>query len=365
MKVLLLSGDTDYSNRIKHYFGKKYFDVHIYICDNVESVKLLSEKESFDVILFDSDFDNVKAEELGASLSSAAFAYISSTNEIVNEKDTIYKYRSVTELHSQICTLYEKKKNRIVRKNDTGEEKSTEIITFLPVHGGAGSSTMAAACAVSLAARDSVLYINLEEKPSDSAFFATDSKKGITEIISELKTKYTESSIYQLLKEIIQQDRKQKAAKVFCINGFNNILDVLSLTDQCIEILFKILRSKFDFKYIIVDTDSIVSKVLQRIIVSSDKLVFVSSDSDIADIKLSQINRYMELLKRDDENAVPESYLLLNQYYGMSNEGEVVHGMKVIGRFARYRTNDNTRITSQNIIDEVLSEADAFSKLID
>ena len=46
----------------------------------------------------------------------------------------------------------------------TDIDGETKIITFLPVAGGVGSSTMAAACSYNIAARGKrVLYLNLEQ----------------------------------------------------------------------------------------------------------------------------------------------------------------------------------------------------------
>ncbi len=365
MKIIVLDNDLDYSQRFKYYFGKKYTDMQISVCDNFDAVKKLLQDEAYDIVLFDADFDSIEQKTLEPLIGGAAFAYISGTNEIINEKETLYKYHGVSELYAKICGLYEKKKNRVVRQNDgTAKEGDIrEVITFLPVHGGAGASTMAAACAVSLSADCPVLYINLEQCPSDSAFFNNGSKKGITDIVSALKTKYTEAGVYQLLKDVIRKDQNQKNANVSYIRGYNNIMDCTAMTEHCIEVMLKVLRTKFDFQYIIIDTDYIVSPVLNKLIVSSDKLVLVSSGSDIANIKLSKIQRYLDVLKRDEENTMPENYLVFNQYYGMRNEASVARDMQIVARFARYRTDDKTRITSQKIIEEIRVKKGAFAVL--
>ncbi len=365
MKLLILDRDTDYLERFQHYLSKKYTHMQISVCDNIETAKVLLHEGTFDVLLFDAEFDDVKLEELSIDSSNVIFAYISATNEIVNNQSTLFKYLSVSELYSGICELYEeKKKNRVIKSDKTEKltDKKIEVITFLPVHGGAGSSTMAAACAISLASEHNVLYLNLEQRPSDSVFFSGENKKGLTDIVAFLKTKYTDEGIAKLLKSIIQKDQKQPGAKVSFIKGYTNIMDCLSISEQNLEVLLNSIRDNTDFRYVIIDADFIVSPVLQKLIVASDKLVFVSSGSDISNYKLSKIHRYLELLKRDASD-MPENYLLLNQYYGMNDETTIIRDMEVIARLARYRTDDNSRITSQNIINQVLSNKDVFAKL--
>lgn len=365
MRVLILDGDTDYSQRLKYYLNKKYAHMQIAVCDNIEDAKRMMQEEPFDVALFDAAFDVVKLEELDSLLSRTAFAYISDTNEIVNDRDTFVKYSRVSDLYGKICGIYEKKKNRIIKQSNQDEsaEKKTEIISFLPVHGGAGSSTMAAACAISLASEYKVLYINLEQRPSDSVFFMGDGKRGISDIVSTLKTKYTEAGLTQTLNDVIQEDQKQRSAKVSFIRGYANIMDCLSMTEQSMDTLLKALRDKLDYRFIIIDGDFIVSGILNKLIGASDKLVFVSSGSDISNSKLSKIQRYLDILKRNDDFEMPISYLLLNQYYGVNDELTVARDMEIIARIARYRTDDHSRITSQNVIEEVLSKKDIFSKL--
>ena len=181
-------------------------------------------------------------------------------------------------------------------------------------------------------------------------------------MIAFLKTKYTDESVTKFLNSIIQKDQKQQTANVSFIKGYTNIMDCISMSEQILEVFLNAVRDKMDFRYIIIDADFIVSAVLQKLIILSDKLVFVSSGSDISNYKLSKIQRYLELLKREAEQ-MPENYLLLNQYYGLKDEAAIMRDMEVIARFARYRTDDSSRITSQSIIDEVLSKKEAFAKL--
>lgn len=363
MKILLLDGNEDYSGRFKIYIEKKYFDIQIETCDSVEAAEKLADAEKYDVILFDSDFDSVEKNKMDSLVGNSAFAYVSSTQEIINDTTTIYKYLSVTSLHSQICDVYEKKKNRVIRKEVNLEDISTQIITFLPANGGAGSSTMAAACAIALAKEESVLYINLEQRPSDEVFFSGRSKKGISDLLSLLKTKYTDSALYQTMKEIIQQDKKQSYAKVSFIKGYTNIMDCLSMSPKYIDVIAQALREKFEYRYIIIDTDFMVSKLLDKILAVSDKLVFVSSASDISDVKVSQMQRYLDILKRDDDFEMPECMMLFNQYYSAGKKSMVYDGLPVLERFSRYRTSDGTRIATHDILEQVLSTDGAFSKL--
>ncbi len=365
MRVLILDQDMNYLQRFKYYLSKKYANIQISACDNLFSAVQMIRNDYYDVILFSVSFEEVKNEEIDVAIGNTAFAYLSDTNETIGSVKTIFKYSSVSKFYDELCELYEKKKNRTIKRDDTEtkQEKKTEIITFLPIHGGAGSSTMAAACAISLAVDSNVLYVNLEQRPSDAVFFSGEKKRGITDIVSMLKTKYTDAGLCQLFSEVIQRDGRQQKAKVDFIKGYINILDSLSMTEQGMEVVMKTLREKLNYRYIIVDADFVVGAVLGKLISSSDKLMFVTSGADISNTKLSGVQRYLDILKQNENQSMPNSYLLLNQYYGKNDELTVAHDMKIIARLPRYRTGDKSRITSQDIIDQLLSGDDIFRKL--
>lgn len=209
MKILILDKDADYAQRFQYYCSKKYAHMQISICDNIETAKKLVAENTIDVLLMDSAFDNSILEIFETDIANnMVFSYISSTNEIINGQDAIFKYSGISVLYSKICEIYEKKKNRVIKSENMikSTDKKTEIITFLPVHGGAGSSTMSAACAVSFASECNVLYINLEQCPSDSVFFSGENIKGITDIVAFLKTKYTDEGMLKLLNQVIQKE---------------------------------------------------------------------------------------------------------------------------------------------------------------
>lgn len=366
MRILILDKDTDYSSRLKYYLCKKYSQLLVSVYDDLDSAKNIMMEEAFDIILFDASFDEVDIEKFGTFLGKAAFAYISETNEVVKNTETIMKYIRVSEMFGKLCELYEKKRDRVVKQatNQDAIKQETEIIAFFPVHGGAGSSTLAAAFAISLAEEHEVLYINLEQRPSDAVFFNGESKRGISEVVSVLKTKYTDGSLIQAINDSIQKDCSHSNLKLSYIKGFSNIMDSLSLTEQGVDVMLKAIREKLNYRYIIIDADFIVWPILNKIIAWSDKMVFVTSGADVANSKLTKIQRYLDILKRNEDIQMPVSYLLLNQYYGMKDEMSIVRDMKIIARIARYRTGDNTRITSKKVIDEVLSKKEIFADLV-
>lgn len=365
MKLLILDNDLLYIKRFEKFFTKKFSDFQISVFDNISNAEEAIKNNSFDIILFGESFDNIEMENYKEIISQTAFAYFSAKNEIINERETIFKYSSISEIHKSLCAVYEKDKNRIVRSsldNENVSTKKSQIITFIPVHGGAGSSTMAAACAISLAENAKTLYVSYEQRSASKLIFDNKSHKGMSDIVCVMKSKYTDSGIKQIIKDVIQPDTKQTHyAQLSCINGYKNILDCMSMTPQITENFFNILKNKFNFEYIIIDTDYIVSDLMKQIIFQSDKLVFTSQGSDTADVKQKELNRYLDIIKRENKNNMPQKYLIFNKYYGNENDEHNETGdMKIIARLARYRSDD--KLSCQAIIDEILRK-DIFSEL--
>ena len=367
MKILFLDRDSEYSKRFKYYMEKKYFDIIIDVFDNIDSAKsMLNDKVSrkYDVFLLDAVFDESDDEELLNLTESYAFAYVSSTLEVVQGKPTLYRFCSVTSLYEKICEVYEKKQNRIVKHDelDQDEEKDTYVITFLPANGGAGGSTMAAACAKALSNHEKVLYLNLEQCSSDKAFFSSENKKGISNIVSLLRSRYTEHALYQIINEAMSYDDYNENENLSFVKGFNTLFDSINLDPNGLDAIIKCLRDKFQYDYIIVDADFIVSQCTNKLIELSDKLVLVNSGSDIAELKVKQFNRYIELLVRDESFSAPECFTILNKHYGNRVDDSNLQ-TTVIGKFPRYRTNDGTRISTHDIIRQILSTPDVFFEL--
>lgn len=359
MKILILDDDILYIQRFEKFFVKKYTGFQISVFDNLPKAECALKNMLFDVILFGENFDSVDLTEYKDIISKSVFAYFSSKDEIINETETIFKYRNLTEIHKQICEIYEKNRKRVVRNvsggNSDENSKQTEILTFIPVHGGAGSSTMAAVCALYLAKQDKVLYINFEQRSSGKVFFENNCKKGLSDIVYVLKSRYTNSGLHQIISDSISCDTKQtEYSEVMCINGYKNIIDCTYIDEQIIDKFFEILKNEFDYRYIIIDTDYIVGNIMKKIIFNSDKLICTSCGSDIANIKHMELNRYLDIIKRDNIDDFPNKYLIFNQYYGMESEYSVAEDMEILERIPRYRSNDDKRLSSQSIIDEIL-----------
>ena len=364
MKVIILDKNVEYAERLKRFVEKHHPMLQLFVCDNIDSAKTTMNIEKCDVVLADAVFSEEPSDFVETFEKTAAFSFFSERNEIVNDREAFCKYITVKEMYDKICSLYERKKNRILKEKEEGESdiNKTQVITFFSASGGAGSSTMAAACAMALSQSTKVLYMNFEQLSSEGAFFSGSGKKGISDVIALLKTRYTDADIYNQLKEIIVHDEKQGNENLFFIRGYRNAKDCPSMSSSGIDTIVSLLREQFDFDNIVIDVSFIAGPVFDKIVFNSDQIVLVSVGSDVSNEKMLRVRRYIEVVGRESKTKMPRMNAIFNQYYGMKDEEVVTKDMRVLLRLPRYRTNEAAHVSSQTIINTILATGNAFSE---
>ena len=362
MRVLLLDRNEAYAERFAQYLGRQG-DIQVSLCNDLDICKKMLSEELFQVVLFDAEFDTENPADYSRKMT--AFAFISSVKDKIKDTDTIYKYSSVSEICEEIMRIYTEHTQHEIKQDEPGEGGSViaEVLTFLPVNGGAGGSTMATAAAISLAARGKVLYLNLEQRSAETLIFKSDSKKCITDVIATLRTNFQLKEAKKLFDTVIVQDTAHGTGNLDFIKGYLNIGDCTSLTPQLLETLLTILRKQFQYRYIIIDADFIIGDLLRRMIVLSDKLIFVTTGTDAANLKTEGIHRYLEIIEREEDSAMPKKYMMFNQYYGDADEENVARDMKIIGKIGRYRSDDRSLLSASGVVAQIVNIPGTFDAL--
>lgn len=363
MKVLLLEND-DYAKRFATALGNKT-DMQISICTELDVCRGMAAEGGYQLVLIDEAFDDVDPKEF--EKRQTAVAFISSVRDTIKDTLTIYKYSNIMEIYSQLVQHYANHTQHEVKSadDDDSENLSTQVMTFLPVCGGAGSSTLAMAAAIHYSANHNVLYLNLEQRHAENLLFSSDEAKSVSDVISMLQTRFNLKEAKKLMDSVIQNDKSHSkgSGRLDFIRGYINIADAAAMTSEIAEALVSVLRRQYNYSYIIIDTDFIIGDVLKTLILNSDRLVFTSTGSDSANVKINGIHRYLEIVGRSSENPMPEKYLVFNQYYGMKEESVVARDMKICGRLGRYRASDHNLLSTEGIIRQMLAEDNLFADM--
>lgn len=364
MRVLLLDRDENYTARLSQYLTKKT-DIQLSVCNDPDICRRLVKEEHFQVILIDAEFDTIDPEEFRKK--NTAVAFISGLQEKIKDTDTIYKFASTSEIYGEIMRIYADHTQHELKIEDDEEAETirTKVISFFPVNGGSGSSTMAMAAAIALSKEPDrkVLYLTLEQRHAEMLLFSSAETKCLTDIVSMLRTNYPVKEGKKLFDTVIQHDQRYSAGNLDYIQGWLNIMDCLSLTPAVLDTIIDILRKQYHYHYVIIDADFIIGDVLKKLISDSDRIVFVSSGADTSNAKIDGIHRYLEIIERDIE-VMPKKYLIFNQYYGLTSEETIARDMKILSKFGRYRSDQHKLISTDGMISHILANENPFRDLM-
>ncbi|MCQ2417717.1 MAG: AAA family ATPase [Oscillospiraceae bacterium] len=362
MNVLLLDQNEAFAKKFISAMTK-VTGTQVSFCNNVDACREMLAKGSYQVVLIDGAFDSVNPRDFEGKHTAVAF--FSNMRDTIKNTTTIYKYEGMKEIYEQLVQLHAAHTEREVKvSTDESGRIKNEILTFMPVGGGTGSSTVAMAAAIQFAKNDKVLYLNLEQMHAETVVFKAEKKKTITNLISTLDTNFQKEQAKLLFDDIIQSD--EHFGNLQLIRGFTNMEDCESLTEAALTNIIELLKKCYEFRYIIIDADFGYSAFLKSLILHSDKLVFVSAGYEMANRKMEMMHRYLDVLSRDE--ILPRQFVVFNRYYGMNEEQEqkVANGMTIAGRFARFAGGTREkpqRLSTYSVIQEMMKTQDAFAEL--
>lgn len=368
MKILILESDMEYVQRLEYYLNLYASEMQIFGFDSLEKLKEYMEHEEFDVVLCGESVGLTNKKELSIPLGQVPFAWISDKHELIDQQKTIYKYQSIPQIYEQLCDLYESVYQHTLIREQKGfsdhglQEKETKIITFFPVHGGAGSSVMAVACAQSFSKEDKVLYLNLEQFCSES-YFTSENTKTFSDVIAEVRSKYTSESLQKTIDLAICHATDIHPENLLFLKGCKNAADIACLSGKTLGEILDLLRSSKQYNYILCDASMVIGDLTAALIQKSDKLVFTMDASDHANQKLKKVQRYVQIEQRNASGEPAEQFLIYNKYYADADLSDYTKGMVVVGKFGRYRLKENQQIRRQTIVQNICRTPQLFEKL--
>ena len=329
IKLAILEKDTNYLNRFVTAFNTKYSDkFEIYSFTNLEIALSTIEDSKIEVLLSSDSFD-IPFEKLPAR---CGFAYIvdASDVEMINDRRTVSKFQKAELIYKQILSIYSENAGNISGLKMTDD--NCKLITFTSVSGGNGSSTMAAACAMSFASKGfKTLYLNLEKFGSSDYFFSAEGAFGMSDIIYALKSRKANLSIK------LESCVKQATNGVYFYSQSPIALDMLELTNDDIMNLISELRLTGSYDYIIFDMDFSLDKSTLDIFRKMHAIVIVGDGSVISNTKISRAYKALETVEANADSPITNRMSII--YNKFSNKTSIVMediNLKNVGGAPRY-----------------------------
>lgn len=350
IKLAILEKDIGYLNRIVSAFSTKYAEnLEIYSFTDMDVALSNLETARIDVLLAN-DIFNVDVKLLPKRCGFAYFVE-SSDIESVREQSAICKFQKADLIYKQILSIYsENSENVSGLRMDDG---STRIVTFQPISGGCGASTVAASYAVHLAkAGIKVLYLNLEKFGSSNSFFPTAGQFDMSDIIFALKSKKVNFAIK--LESCVNQDE----SGVFYYSQSKIALDMLELTSDDIIRLISEIKLTSSYGYIIIDMDFSIEPNMLKVLRESHNIIWVGDGSEISNTKFFRAyNALSTIEQKSDASLISRLNIIYNKF--SNKTGKILNeiNIKNLGGIPKYEHATTKQIMGQ------ISVMDMFDKI--
>lgn len=341
IRLAILEDNAQYLNRIVNVFNTKYSDkVEVYSFTDQKAAIHTVCTQKIDVLLSNEIFE-INPEELP---NRCAFAYFTDSADIesIRGQQAICRFQRIDLIYKQILSIFSEKAEDII--GIRADDSSTRILSFTSAAGGTGSSTMASACALSLAQKGlKILYLNLEMLGNAEMIFSGEGQYDFTDVIYALKSR--KSNLGLKLESIVRKDQSgvcfYAPAKV--------ALDIKELGAEDIERLLKELTFSGIYDYIVLDIDFSIDDKFLQIWKRSHSLIFVSDGSKIANWKFERAFTALGILENQNDQVRIDRFCIL--YNKFSNKtGKVIQGVDIkdLGGIPRYE-----HATTKQVVEQV------------
>lgn len=350
-KVAILEKDKNYLSKITGAFTTRYADkVEVYSFTDEKLVTAHITEKRIDVFIAGDGYD-IDVTELP---NTCGFAYFVDSSDIESLKGqrAICKYQKVEQIYRQIYDIYAEKAGTNFELKEG--EGSCKMIVFASPSGGAGSSTMAAACARYIAAKGKrVMYLNLEDFGGADTFFVGNNQSSMSDIIYALKSK----SIKLAMK--IESCTQTDSSGVAFFPQANHALNMLELENEEVLTLLDEIRKTDNYDYIVIDKDFGIRKDDFKIYDQCNAWILVGTGTEISNAKIFRCYEAVKtMLGEEAVKTLSRMYLMYNQF--SNKTATVLENMDIkrIGGAPRYERASLAQIIEQlsvmTVFDEIM-----------
>ncbi len=350
IKLAILEKDTAYLSRMISAFGAKFADkVEMYSFTDKGIAMSTLVQAKIDVLLSGDTFEI----DLGELPRRCAFAYLvdSIGVDTVNGQKAICKYQKAELIYKQILSVYAEKAGNVSGLKLDGD--ACNVIAFVSMCGGAGSSSAAAACARRYAAQGKkCLYLNLEAFGNADLFFSAEGQFDLSDVIFALKSK--KANLPLKLESCVRRDGQG----VYFYAGAKVALDVMELDSEEIIKLLSELKLTGAYDYILLDMEFSLDKACRDVLRRANAIVVVNDGSEMGNSKTSRALHALNILEQNhDDPLTKRMKFFYNKFSNKTSKILADTDISEIGGSPRYQHATISEIIS------ALAALDAFDKI--
>lgn len=331
MKIRLgiVDDNQNYIRRLIDYFTSRYADtIEVFAFSDATRLKNHTMSKKLDVVIADEEL----LPETFELPKSTMLAYFSDSLEVKSIRGikAICKYQRAEQLYREILNLYaELDRQASYRMSANG----CPLFLFMGVSGGSGTTTVSAACALSMTyAGKKVLYLNLEENGVISHIFQGSGQMSLSDVLYAVKTNH--SNLALKLESMVQRDK----SGVYFYEPFRITLDASEMNADNLSTILSVLTKYRAYDAIVVDSDASISPKRQELLKVASSVFLVSNGTEVANSKLTRLLREISILDENDEssrimNRIKVIYNRMSRLCEQANTGYQENVFATIGAY--------------------------------
>lgn len=324
MKIKLVVGTKDkkYMEKLIGYLNGRYAEqLEIYSFTDLALLCGFLQKEGADIVLAGEEFKD--AAEIKCK---AIFGFLTDYRvDDLEGKPAVCKYQKVESIYKQILSLYSELEKKFVSRKANAE--GCVLVAFYGASGGVGASTMAVAYAKHQAQKGKkVLYLNLENMASTTAFFHQDGGAAFDDVLFALKSKKLNLALK------IESTVRKDGSGVFYFEPCSNCVDMLDLRDEDLKNLLDNIIMDGHYDQVVIDSDFSLDEKMNIICEYADRIVLVGTGNQISNLKMEKFMQSIATLEeRNKVKLLSKILIAYNKFRNRDGKVLQIGSLEVIG----------------------------------
>lgn len=350
IKVAILTPDIKYLERITNILGTRYSDSLELYSFTDSGIALKTVTNSKINIMF---VDIASDVDINLVPDDCDFIWLVDQSDIetYRGRKAVCKFQTVDLFYKQILNIYSEHQDEVIKRYSVGNCKT---IAFLPVSGGSGASSLAAASAINLAQTGKrVLYLNLERLGSSDVFFEGNGSFSLSDVFLALQSKNANLSLK------IESCVKQDKSGVYFFSQTKSSLDMFEMSSEHYTKLLLELINSDRYDVIVIDTDFGLDAKKLEFLDKVSRIVWVGDGSETSNSKLIRAYEALEVIEQSRGNSLSNRIgIIYNKFSNKTCKTLERIDLKNIAGIPKYE-----HLSSGKVV-ESLSKLNIYSQLI-
>ena len=318
IKILIADQSKEYLDRLIDKL-QEYSELDISIATSYEKLEKAMNNSKYDIILFNSDLNDSKITFNAAKLAICLYDEEQEHSGLYKELKFIRKYQRISSIYNELIDSYA---DEAGYTPDFSNGIGTKIVAVYSPMGGTGKTTAALVLTQQLqAAGYNSLFISLEQTDSSTIIYPHE-REGITELIAAVSG--SESNDTGSFEIKLRSTVKEGSGRTSYIEGFSRVIDYMDVSEDDIEKLFEKIKSVSSSDFVIVDMNSTLDKLSNKVFELADRRKFniISSYPPIQDVwkKVVTIDNFAHGSYTDKNNVHAPNIGYISDYGTISME---------------------------------------------